>query len=480
MLRLVGALALVCSACAGALHPPAAQPSEAAVHAAADVWFRTAARSGSGAAAFQRASQPFDSAIYGDLERLDPRGQIVVVWHARTHAQQALLHQLVDRFNATNPWRITVLPESLGGSGPLEAALREAVALGRVPTLAEAGATQTAELAASGALAPLDYYVLSPRWGYAPAALGDYAPAVLAGTYLPELGAHYGWPLERSTDVLFYNAEWLAELGYSAPPATWEELATVACAAAARPFSDAKGGGSPVGLAFVAEARSFVTLLHGQGGSVLSPDGSAYTFGSPEGQATLANLVDLVGRGCASAMDRAGARDAFGSGHALVVLEAVHRMPAYEQAVGRGAAFEWGITPPPRGTAEGRAVLTLYGPNVAVFRTTPEAQLAAWLFIRWMSEPQQHAQWVAASRRLPCRSAAVPHMSAAFAADPAYERAVRLLALASATEPAVVGYARCQPAIEAMLRNSLAGQDPQGELSIALNACHISLREARP
>ncbi|MDP6932558.1 MAG: GMC family oxidoreductase N-terminal domain-containing protein, partial [Myxococcota bacterium] len=38
----------------------------------------------------------------------------------------------------------------------------------------------------------------------------------------------------------------------------------------------------------------------------------------------------------------------------------------------------------------------VYGASVAICRTTPERQLAAWLFLKWFTEPEQQARWVVA------------------------------------------------------------------------------------
>jgi len=47
-----------------------------------------------------------------------------------------------------------------------------------------------------------------------------------------------------------------------------------------------------------------------------------------------------------------------------------------------------------------------FGANVAVFKSTPEKQLASWLFIRWVSDTDQSAQFASTSYYMPVRKTA--------------------------------------------------------------------------
>ncbi len=46
----------------------------------------------------------------------------------------------------------------------------------------------------------------------------------LAADYLPQFDGRYGWPPAKSMEVMYYNQDWLEELGYDGPPETVEEL----------------------------------------------------------------------------------------------------------------------------------------------------------------------------------------------------------------------------------------------------------------
>ena len=53
--------------------------------------------------------------LYGDIENLDPTGQVVVCWHGHTQAREELLLSMIDEFNRVNEWNIAVFAKSQGG-----------------------------------------------------------------------------------------------------------------------------------------------------------------------------------------------------------------------------------------------------------------------------------------------------------------------------------------------------------------------------
>jgi ABC-type glycerol-3-phosphate transport system substrate-binding protein len=118
------------------------------------------------------------------------------------------------------------------------------------------------------------------------------------------------------------------------------------------------------------------------------------------------------------------------------------------------------------------------GPVFAVFRATPEKQLAAWLFLRWLAEPQQQARWAQAFSTFPIRVSAVDMMEGYLAENPQYEKALGLLQLKAAIEPGVIGYGECRNAVEEMLLAVARRGEPGVWLANTADACNASLEEA--
>jgi multiple sugar transport system substrate-binding protein len=412
----------------------------------------------------------YDVETYGMLESVDPRGQVVVFWHSFEQRREDLLLALVDEFNATNQWGITVIGEYAGSSNVLYADVLSRTESGVLPQIVIAERYQLAAYAMQDALVALDPYVESRTWGYDEETLEDFFPVALAVGQLPRQEGLYGWPLHVSAEAMYYNEDWLVELGYTEPPTSWEAFRDMACAA-----SDP--GAGTYGYEFSVNALTFADGLLGRGGQVLDEDAQSYAFSSVEGLETLTFTQDLIGGDCAVLKtERFGDRADFGDGVVLFTIGSTSELAQYREAVAEGAGFNWSITLLPTDLHTPKVLFE--GPVFAVFRATPEKQLAAWLFLRWLAEPQQQARWAQAFSTFPIRVSAVDMMEDYLAENPQHEKALGLLQLKAAIEPGVIGYGECRNAVEEMLLAVARRGEPGVWLANTADACNASLEEA--
>jgi len=112
-------------------------------------------------------------------------------------------------------------------------------------------------------------------------------------------GQIWGFPTEVNPYLLVYNKRLLAEAGYDAPPATWDELKEIA---AAITQVDDTGAISQLGFGVMPGWDSgivhpFSALLFSNGGNYLSEDRSVVEFNSPQGIETLQLYADLIANG---------------------------------------------------------------------------------------------------------------------------------------------------------------------------------------
>ena len=68
--------------------------------------------------------------------------------------------------------------------------------------------------------------------------------------------------------MLYYNREWLGELGVNAPPTNPEEFKAVTCKAAKTPFSKSTAAGGGVGYAFDFDASRPASWIFAMGGDI--------------------------------------------------------------------------------------------------------------------------------------------------------------------------------------------------------------------
>lgn len=88
---------------------------------------------------------------------------------------------------------------------------------------------------------------------------------------------------------------------------------------------------------------------------------------------------------------------------------------------------EWTLVPFP-GTA-GSALVT-YGPSYSLLKSTPQKQLAAWLFARWLISPVNQVQWVEPTWLFPLLQSVLDMVGPYRIASPQWDAAVGDLSLA--------------------------------------------------
>ena len=403
--------------------------------------------------------------LYGDLENLDPRGEIITVWYPAS--QEDALLAMLDRFNGTNPWGIAVRGERLENSAALYERIQEGTSAKKLPDLAIVSPGYLAASAMEGLAVELTPYLKSRQWGFPAEELEEFFPSVLEVGQLSRPSGRYGFPFALSAGLLFYNRGWLRQLGYDHPPRTWEEFREMACAA-----SDPTSG--VYGYEFTASDRTFIHLLIGHGGRMMDTAGAEYTFGGQEGLEALTFLHDLVQNGCATREPRWEQAEAdFGAGRVLFVLSSTAHIPHYRQVAAQRGGLDWAVAPLP--THTGAPVVDLFGLSWFIPPTTPRRQLAAWLVVRWMNEQPQQDRWVSAYGHLPHRSLSPEFQAALLEEIPQYADALALLELDAVVEPAVPGYERCRDILGAIVSAVAEGEEPASRLQEAVESCQATL-----
>jgi multiple sugar transport system substrate-binding protein/sn-glycerol 3-phosphate transport system substrate-binding protein len=167
-------------------------------------------------------------------------------------------------------------------------------------------------------------------------------------------------------------------------------------------------------------------------------------------------MVDLYNDGCATLVaEQYGDQNNFTAGKALFFMGSTSGLPFVAQGIEDAfeTPFEWGVTALPYTDVP---VVNVYGASVSIPKTTPEQQLAAWLFVRWFTEPEQQAAWAEASQYFPVRYSAQEGMDALFADLPQYEQAWNLLQGEGAVEPQIASYDVVRDEAEATFDNLLS------------------------
>ena len=333
------------------------------------------------------------------------RGLDLQVWHAFAGAAEAVFTDQVTRFNAGNEWGIIVTPAGYGDYPTLFDAVNTALESGPTPDLVAALPEQTLSWAASDSVVDLSPYVSDPVWGLGSDGIAGFRQVFWAQDILD--GKQLGVPAQRSARFLFYNETWARELGFTSPPATADEFRRQACAANASfrlnasPQDDGYGGW----IVDTDWQTVYSWLLAFGGGVVVSPpdggvvDGNPYGFRTDPNLAALQFLKGLFDDNCAWISTEPAPFDSFARRSALFVSGDLAQVSATDAAMSSlNNKDEWTLLPFPG--SDGSVVVT-YGPSYSVLKSTPEKQLAAWLFARWLLSPENQVQWVDATGLFP-------------------------------------------------------------------------------
>jgi multiple sugar transport system substrate-binding protein len=391
----------------------------------------------------------------GEVSHLDPAGSEVILWHSLSGQAADELDALVDEFNATNPWRIIVVPQYQGVYPTLRNRLDDALDRGALPDLAVLFPYHAAGFVGNGAAVPLDAYVNDVHFGLNEADRADIFPVFLNSDRNPQLGGQWmSFPMERSAIVLYYNADWLKSLGYQGAPLTWPAFREMC----QRATVDHNGDEVPdtFGYVSVPDASTFSAWVFSRGGLLVSEDARHAAFNSTEGAKAMRVLRDVFGlRHAYAAQGHGWDRLDFAKGVALFVFAPSNELPAFKAAVDQGGLFRWGIAPLPHDMPN--PVSDFVGQSWTVFKTTPRRQLAAWLFIRWFSGVNQTRRWAETTFTLPLRDSAAQAISQEPDLDPNIKVALSLLPFGQ-SEPAVTAWEPAREVLAETMHAIAAGQ----------------------
>ncbi len=369
---------------------------------------------------------------------VDPTGQVVTFWHQHTREREEALLKIVDEFNKTNEWGIKVEATYQGGYNDIFNKMLAVLNTSDAPNIVVAYQNQATTYQLADGLVDMNPMVQSPKWGLSEADQADFFPGFWKQDVFPTYdNARLGFPPNRSMEMLYYNADWLKELGYDGPPATPEEFKEMACKAVKQPFSKATVKGS-MGYELSIDASRFASFTFAFGGDVYDYNANKYTYDGEAATNAMNFLQDMFKEGCATIVSEAyGDQTDFGTGKLLFTVSSSSGLPFYEKAASEGAGFEWSVAAIPHTTPD--PVMNIYGASVSIPRTTPEAELAAWLFIKYYTDTEPQAEWAKASQYFPVRASVAADLTDYFAQDPAYKTAFDLLEYGR-FEPPVPGY----------------------------------------
>lgn len=322
------------------------------------------------------------------------------VAYAFTGPFETQFSDLMAEFNTINPWGIVAYTQASDSYNSLFETVSEKIGTADQPDLVITLAEQIMEWDSSQAVIDLSSYLEDGQYGLSQADQADLEPIFWEQAWQDE--ELLGLPAAVSTQFIYYNQTWGEELGFKHPPLNSLEFREQACAAnqSFRSDSDLLNDGYG-GWIVNTNPQAVLAWIRAFGGEVVR-DGK-YTINNTANQPALKFLKELYDDHCAYISTELTNYGAFARRSALFITADMAEIPlqnlAFEQA---GNGDVWTVIPFPGRTNQ----LIAEGPYFSVLKSTPEKQLAAWLFVRWMLSTENQVRWVQGTGLFPMRLSA--------------------------------------------------------------------------
>lgn len=318
--------------------------------------------------------------------------------HPFTGDTGQMITLMVDQFNQSNPYGIFVIEIAPGSTMLVTQKFNELRLNNLTPEVIVASPSHLMRLdSLFNSLVDLNPYVQSSKYGLSSSEQSDFLPAFWNESL--SNGKRYGIPAYRDSEMLFYNVTWASELGFASPPSTWEDFRQQSCAANAlmRKDNDAANDGLG-GWIINTDAMTTLSWLRTFGSDPTVME--AIQFSSDNSIEAFKQLLKLETDSCAWISRLPQPYDYFTNRQALFYSGSMEDLLTQQKNNQRlESKDEWTVIPFP--TQSGKPFLLTDGLDYGLTRSSDIKQLAGWLFIKWLSAPEQQAWLLRSSVSLP-------------------------------------------------------------------------------
>lgn len=391
-------------------------------------------------------------------------GVTVQFWHVYSDAPGEGLQALVDEFNANNEYGITVEAFNQGGYSDVEDKINAGIQSGDLPDVVMAYTNSLADWYSVDSIIDLNPYISDAEYGLTEEQLADLYPHLKEAGSSAD-GAWIAYPLTQSANVLVYNFTWAEELGFAEPPATSAELKEVACAAAAANTEIGGDYAGTGGLVYYPSATNWLNFLYAFGGNELNADGSAYDFTSQAAIDASMFILDLKENGCVWQTESYPNPEQ-AQRKALITMSSTAGAPyytaAFEDAGNTTDVWGWLAAPGP----DGQQAVDAFQQMLGVVPSTPDEEMASWLFVKWLTSPEIQARWVQISGYYGTQYSTEELLADYAEANPVWASGVALAAIGPSEPQTFPAWSSVRSSLDSMAAELYNATDEAGVLAI--------------
>ena len=402
-----------------------------------------------------------------DIENANPKGQTVEFWVQYSDERLDAMKARAERFEAETGIKVNITYK--GHYGKVQSAMMTTAGTTDQADVARGYGNAAADMYQIGAAIDQSILANSKKWGVSQSDIDDWGANWTVGfsPYFdgnPKLLHEVG----KSIEVVYYNKDWLNELGL-AEPQTPTEFAEAACAATNSTFSGRVGDTASLGYEIDTDASNFAAWVFAHGGDVFDYNAGQYILNSNEAIAAMKFIQGMADKGCAQVTrDKYADQQYLGLGSNLFALSSTSGITYFQKAIEEGYNGNWEISKVPHTTSD--PVMNLYGGGLIMGNTgNADKMVAAYEWMKYISNTENSAVWSTESGYGFVRTSSADHplIQAKRTELPQYDRSLGLIQYGKG-EPSVPAYYSVRGEIEKAYAAIINGDDIMSTLN-ALN-----------
>jgi len=412
-----------------------------------------------------------------DIENANPEGQTVEFWVQYSDERLDAMKARAERFEKETGIKVNITYK--GHYGKVQSAMMTTAGTTDQADVARGYGNAAADMYQIGAAIDQNVLANSKKWGVTQDDIDDWGANWTVGfsPYFdgnPKLLHEVG----KSIEVVYYNKDWLNELGLSEPQ-TPAEFAEAACAATNSTFSGKVGETASLGYEIDTDASNFAAWVFAHGGDVFDYQTGQYMFNSKEAVAAMEFIQGMANKGCAQVTrDKYADQQYLGLGSNLFALSSTSGITYFQKAIEEGYNGNWEISKVPHTTSE--PVMNLYGGGLIMGKTgDANRMVAAYQWMKYISNSENSAVWSTESGYGFVRTSSADHplIQQKRTDLPQYDNSLGLIQYGKG-EPSVPAYYSVRGEVEKAYAAIINGDDIKSTLNALNDEANAILADA--
>ncbi|ERI93723.1 ABC transporter, solute-binding protein [Clostridiales bacterium oral taxon 876 str. F0540] len=318
-------------------------------------------------------------------------------WHAMSGVNEQAIQKITKDFEEKNP-KIKVKLVAQGDYRSLFDKLMGAAKSNTLPTITQIYNNRLTWYINKNLVEDLNPYMNNKEVGMTKDEINDIPKIYRDDNTFGD--KTYAVPFNKSMMVLYYNEDMLKERGVEVPK-TWDEFKE----ASKKLTVDSNNDGKPevYGVAFENNISTDIGIWVRQaGGEVIDEKSDKINFNTPETKTAIDLINGMIQNKTATlAGEDKNANNTLIKGKAAMCVASTSAIPYIKS----GMKAKWFAAPLPTNKEQAQLY---YGTNVAMFNTgTAEQKLAAWMYLKFLTNTQNTAYFSMQTGYMPVRDSAI-------------------------------------------------------------------------